>query len=156
MDQPCRVRFIKMKNTRSPLVSITNMNCSRKIIVLVSLYITGCGTIPVSKTPLSWPKTVAETCPTRRVPLECFRKPSIRKAMAVLSDTFQDCHRTNSGSLMVSLKIETEAGRPTCVESTPKHHPLAACATRAVAHHLKIPESADDERCQFRYPIRFN
>ena len=136
-------------------VSVFHVKRRLKIMILLSAALSACATASVSKKPQPWPEKVAKTCPERSIPLECFRKQSIRKAMWTLLDRFKQCHQTHSVDLMVRLKIETKAGRPTCVEPTPKNSLLAACTANAVARHLRLPKSPQNERCQIRYPLRF-
>ena len=105
--------------------------------------------------PEPWPSSVAQTCPKRTKHLECFRA-DIRAAMQTLSGQIADCFRAEMGSMLIKLRVETKAGKPTCVHPTPSKHEAAQCIAKLVANKLTIPRSPDDEKCEFNFPIRFD
>jgi hypothetical protein len=135
----------------------TLMNVITRIVVVTALGCSGCASAPTPVPPpvVPWPTSVADTCPQRKVLLECFRKPDISAAMKGLIEHFQACHNPPADPVLVSLKIETSGGTPTCVQHSPRNNEIAGCVAKAVAHYLVIPNSPKDERCDIKYPVRF-
>ncbi len=123
--------------------------------VVLALGWSGCASTPTSVQPrvAAWPASVAQTCPQRTVPLCCFRSPSIRDAMARLTEDFRACHGPHVEPVKAMLTIETRGGAPSCVERSPQDNEAARCLAKAVARHLVIPESPPEEACGFRYPV---
>ena len=107
-----------------------------------------------------WPASVADTCPQRRVSVECFRgsgfpKAAVNEGMADLSEQLQACIRRDAVPVKVMLTIETQGGTPSCVDRSVRDNETALCAATVVARDLVIPESTPDETCRFVYPLKF-
>ncbi len=103
-----------------------------------------------------WPDTVTKRCPKTKIPLECFRKGEIRRAMHKISPQIQACHRKIDQSQLVTLRMQTRGGRPTCVEYSPRRSAHGQCVAQAVARHFQMQDSPADEQCDIhRYPFRF-
>ena len=128
---------------------------SRAVLVL-ALGLSGCASVPAPVQPKveSWPGSVAQTCPERRVSLCCFRTGAIREAMERLTDDLRACHGPDVEPVLVELTVETHGGAPSCVEPSPRGSPAARCLARAVARGLVIPDSPPEEACGFRYPVK--
>jgi len=131
------------------------MKVSAHAIATVALFLSGCVSAapPAPKPSVPWPATVADTCPEREVPLECFRRASIQAAIESLSVELGACHRPGEQPVDVMLRVETLAGAPTCVERSPREGEAVSCLAKAVARHLVIRDSRPDERCSFRFPV---
>jgi len=134
-----------------------SMNHFRRALLVLALCSFGCASSPpvTPSPPTLWPETVADTCPRRRISLECFRKPAVEAAMRRLVEHFRACHRPGMEPLHISLQIETRGGLPACVAHSPRGHPVSDCVASAVARSLVIPESPKEQQCSFRYPVAF-
>ena len=133
------------------------MNVIGRVVVVTALWCSGCASAPspVPSQVEAWPETVADTCPKRKVSLFCFRKPAIRAAMEGLIEPFRACHRPGAEPVTVMLTVETRGGSPSCVARSPRKSETGRCLAKTVARHLVIPNSPDNQRCGFRYPVRF-
>ena len=120
------------------------------------LPLTGCASapVPVERAEPAWPQGVAQTCPQRRVSQCCFRTEAIKEAMARLKAGFRACHGPDVEPVLVEIRVETRGGVPSCVGRTPKESEAARCLASVVARSLFIPDSAPEEACSFRYPVR--
>ena len=127
----------------------------------------------------AWPESVAETCPERKVSVECFRregfpKADIRAGMEKLNEQLKGCIRRDSVQAKVRLTIETRGGAPSCVEASVWDKELEAyqsvawlhegllsaaetarCAATVVARDLVFPGSPSDEHCRWNFPLSF-
>ena len=130
------------------------------LLVILALVLQGCAAVghaPREAGPQrlerTWPARVARACPVRETSMCCFRKRQIREAMRRLSRSLEACHGPDVLPVNVRLRIETQGGAPTCVESAPRDHAAAHCLAAVVAQELTISGSATGERCGFTYPI---
>jgi len=92
--------------------------------------------------------------------MECFRgsglpKAAVNEGMANLFKQLHGCIRRDAVPVKVMLTIETQGGSPSCVERSVLDNETARCAATVVARDLVIPDSAADETCRFRYPLKF-
>ena len=133
----------------------TTMRFIMTTAIILSFCQAGCGSSP-SVNPdavQTWPQSVADTCPQRKVLLECFRREGIRVGIRTLSPHFHRCIRPGMATVKVMLSIETKGGTPTCVARSPHANKAALCLASAAARHLVIPNSKPSERCSFRFPV---
>ena len=134
---------------------------------VLALGLSGCASTPspvqtllVEQPIPAWPASVADTCPERRVSVECFRdsglpKAAVNEGMATLFEKLHACIRRDAVPVKVMLTIETRGGSPSCVEPSVRDNETARCAATVVARDLVIPDSTPDETCRFRYPLKF-
>ena len=112
---------------------------------------------PVQQPLQPWPTTVAKSCPRSKIPLECFRKGDISETMQRLANEVTICHGREPKPVLVTLRMQTLAGAPSCVEYKPHQSETARCVGHIVANQFQLPKSPKDERCDIhRYPIRFS
>ena len=141
------------------------MSVLTRALAVAALCFCGCASTPspaqralVEQSIPPWPESVADTCPERRVSVECFRdsglpKAAVNEGMANLFEKLHDCIRRDAVPVKVMLTIETRGGAPSCVDRSPRSGEAARCLANAVARHLVIPNSRPDEACSFRYPV---
>ena len=111
----------------------TTMRFILTTAIILSFCQAGCGSSP-SVNPdavQTWPQSVADTCPQRKVLLECFRREGIRVGMRTLSPHFHRCIRSGMATVKVMLSIETKGGTPTCVARSPHSNKAALCLARS-------------------------
>ena len=143
------------------------MNIIPRTIVVIALGLSGCASAPspvqtllVEQPIPAWPASVADTCPERKVSVECFRgsglpKAAVNEGMANLFEQLHGCIRRDAVPVEVMLTIEARGGSPTCVDRSVRDNETARCAATVVARELVIPDSPPDETCRFLYPLKF-
>ncbi len=158
--------------------------CALFVSVLV---LWGCAATPnsvkkrlVQQVPPEWPASVADTCPERRVSVECFRAEglpwtAVNEAMEGRYEQLRACIRPDSELVKVKLTIETRGGSPSCVEASVWDKDLerfqslswlhdglrsagetARCAATIVARDLALPDSPPDEHCRWSTPLHLS
>ena len=133
------------------------MNVLSLILVVAMCSLTGCTSVstPAQRTVTPWPPSVATRCPPRKILPECFRRQAIHRSMKRLVSKLNACNTPGWSPILVMFTIETQGGKPTCVEHGLGDNEIAQCLATTVARHLVIPSSPKNEWCHFRYPIRF-
>ena len=153
-----------------------------RTLTLTALFLCGCASVPkhpIEQSIPSWPESVAEACPERKVSVECFRsegfpRSAIHKGMTTLEEQLKGCIRREAGPIQISLTVETRGGTPSCVEASVWVNELekfqtlpwladdlilaaetARCAASVVARDLVLPESPADAHCRWNMPIHF-
>ena len=162
------------------------MSVLARALAVAALCFCGCASTPRASQGLlveqpipAWPASVADTCPERRVSVECFRYEgfpwtAIHEGMADLNEQLQGCTPQDSVPVKVRLTIETRGGSPACVEASvwlselEKFQALpwlpderlseaetARCAAAVVARGLVLPDSPPEEHCRWHSPVHF-
>ena len=146
---------LRAMSARFHSIRIRPLSVSMMLMLTLSCTTPSAAHIP-SQINAPWPDTVTKRCPKTKIPLECFRKGEIRRAMHEISPQIQACHRKIDQSQLVTLRMQTRGGRPTCVEYSPRRSAPGQCVARVVAQHFKMLDSPADEQCDIhRYPFRF-
>ena len=143
------------------------MNHLRCVLLVILIGCAGCagtkeslpapggGAAPAPEDLSSWPEDVADVCPQRDVSQCCFQGTQIVEAMAGLTEKFGACYLPGAAPVSFELTVETRGGYASCVEQTAPEDETARCVAQVVARHLVIPGSGPEDRCRFRYPLRF-
>jgi len=151
-----------------------------RAIVVIALGLSGCASAKSANQGLlveqpipAWPASVTDTCPERKVSVECFRHEgfpwtAISEGMANINEQLRGCLREDSVPLKIKLTIETRGGLPSCVEPSVWVNELekfqsipwltddqlsdaetARCAAAVVARDLVLPDSPPEEHCRW-------
>ena len=137
------------------------------VLAAIAFGLSGCASAPepvstqrINQPIPPWPESVAETCPKRRVPLECLHghgvsKRGVNQAFEALVEQLHGCIRPESLPVKVDLRIETRGGVPMCVDRSVRDNATARCAATVVARGLRVSGGSPTETCSFTYPLRF-